>query len=282
MRGRRYPDDLRAKAVALRERGYSLQEISDALHVPKNTLSGWLVHVRLTPAQRRRLQSKIIESGARGRPLAVLAWQRKIAVWKTEIQARVQHLASLPWTSSELAKLTCGLLYICEGGKYPATRCLSFGNSDPRMIQLFLSLFRRYFNVDEQKFRVSVLRRWDQDHAMLEKFWSEVTAIPLAQFYSSKADRRTKGYPTRQPNYHGVCRLQYLSTTLQYELQAIGEGVLNIQCSMPEKKLVEQEGLEPSASSMPSRRSVQTELLPHAGRHYSIASSTVSMNRRCG
>ena len=58
--------------------------------------------------------------------------------------------------------------------------------------------------------------------------------IPLAwgafvigqQFYRSYADQRTKTMTTRQRNYKGVCAVQYGSTEIQYELQAIGEAVL--------------------------------------------------------
>ena len=296
MRGRRYPDAVRGRATTLRASGWSLQEISEELGVPKNTLSGWVRDVPLNDAQRARLQQKWLECAARGRPLAVEAWRRKIEQWKAGIHAQVSHFGSLPFGQPDIGRLACGLLYVCEGARYPASRRLSFANSDPRMIVLFLRLLRDYFVVDERKFRVRIMHRWDQDGEALKRFWSGVAGIALSQFHPSYADARTKGQPTQRAGYQGVCGIEYHSTTLQYTLQAIGESVLNLAANQegqasvdddgsgmlseseppcyrtvydsvfPEReeiKLVEQEGIEPSASSMPSRRSVQAELLPH-------------------
>ena len=312
MRGRRYPEDLTVKAISLRQNGWSLQEICEALALPKTTVQGWVKHVALTDTQHLRLKAKAIESAARGRPLAELAWQQKIDQWKAGIRSQVRHLATLPFNNPHVAQLACGLLYICEGAKYPTSRGMSFANTDPRMVKLFLKLLREHFAIDEKKFRVRVMHRWDQDGERLKIFWSEVTAIPLNQFYPSYADRRTQGHPTRKAGYRGICSLQYVSTTLQYLLQAIGENVLDLVETthnrtpreentldvlgepppphyqtvrfpvFPEEELVEQEGIEPSASCMPCKRSVQTELLPQEESNYNTAGSRVSMKRQCG
>ena len=120
-------------------------------------------------------------------------------------------------------------MYLCEGGKYPSSRHLTFGNTDPAMIKTFLTLLRQHYEIAESKFRVRVMHRWDQDGAALRRYWSRVTGIPLRQFYRSYADRRTKGTPTRKYTYKGVCSVQYGDTTTQYELQAIGEAVLKMK-----------------------------------------------------
>jgi len=173
-------------------------------------------------------QRKVVESAARGRPLAVLAWQRKIETWKEGIRAAVEDIGALPFTQSDAGKLACGMLYICEGGRYPATRHLAFANTDPRMIRFFLLLLRRYFSIDEAKLRVRIMHRWDQDGETLGRFWSRATGIPSRRFYRPYRDRRTRGKPTRRKDYHGICHLQYFDTTLQYQLQAIGESALRL------------------------------------------------------
>ena len=118
------------------------------------------------------------------------------------------------------------MIYLCEGGKYPLTRQLTFGNSDPEMIRFFLELLRRWFGVDESKFRCRVIHRCDQNGEDLKKFWSELTRIPLKQFYRSYADKRTLDKPTKKEAYKGVCAVMYFDTGLQFELQAIGEAIL--------------------------------------------------------
>ena len=149
--------------------------------------------------------------------------------WKESIRKRTRQFSKVPFKNAKIGKLICGILYICEGSKYPSTRCLSFANSDPKMIKFFLSILRKCFDVDEKKFRCRIQQRCDQNPNELKKFWSSVTKIPLGQFYKNYADKRTKGKLTAKKDYKGVCSLQYFDTNLQFELQAIGEAVINSQ-----------------------------------------------------
>jgi plasmid maintenance system antidote protein VapI len=45
-----YSVGTKAKVRLLRKRGWSLGEINQKMHIPKNTLSGWVKDIRLTPA----------------------------------------------------------------------------------------------------------------------------------------------------------------------------------------------------------------------------------------
>ncbi len=264
MRGVSYPAALRAQAVALRQAGYSLNEIRKALGTPtlisKATVAGWVRHVQLTDAQRRRIQVMAGELAARGRANATLAWQRKIQLWKDSIWQRVDHLHPLPFQHSDVGKLACGLLYVCEGSKYPSSRMLTFGNADPAMIHLFLDLLRRYFHIDEAKFRVRIMHRWDQDGGQLIRFWSKVTQIPGRQFYPAYRDQRTKGQRTRRSDYRGVCAVHYFDTTLQYTLQSIGEGVMGYAVNRSNMSYVQADRV--GEASPPPYRTEPTLVVP--------------------
>lgn len=120
----------------------------------------------------------------------------------------------------------CGLLYLCEGSKYPSTRCLAFGNLDPEIIKAFLNLLRKYFHIRENKLRCRIIPRWDQDINELQSFWSNITKIPLGSFYKTISDKRTKGKVTAKKDYRGVCVIYYCDTSLQFELQSIGETII--------------------------------------------------------
>ena len=221
-----YSPKTKQKVRNLRAKGWSLGEISLKIKIPKNTLSGWVRDIHLTPKQRRRIKQKIIVSGAIGRQLAVKANREKIEKWKQNIINKVRHFEKFPLKKAGIGKLICGLLYLCEGAKYPSTRGLIFGNSDPMVICCFLGLLRRFFAIKEDKLRCRVMYRWDQDNRRLERYWSNVTAIPLKQFFKTKPDARTKNKPTRKVNYREVCAIQYSDTTLQFTLQAIGETII--------------------------------------------------------
>lgn len=146
--------------------------------------------------------------------------------WKESIREKAKHFEKYASMDPESGKMICGLLYLCEGAKYPSTRCLIFGNSDPAIIRCFLNLLKASFDIKDDKLRCRVMYRWDQDINKLNKYWSTVTAIPLSQFFKSKPDKRTKGKPTLKTNYKGVCSIQYPSTSLQFQLQAIGEIII--------------------------------------------------------
>lgn len=221
-----YSKKIKHRARNLRNKGWSLGEISLKMRVPKNTLTGWSKDIKLSNEQKKRIKQKILNSGKIGRPLAVAANRRKIQQWKKSIQNSVKHFENIHLENPELSKLICGLLYLCEGSKYPSTRCLVFGNSDPWIIRCFINLLRSSFNIDEEKLRCRIMCRYDQNLKELNKYWSDITGIPLQSFYKSKPDSRTKGRSTLKKGYKGVCAIHYLSTNLQFKLQSIGEIII--------------------------------------------------------
>lgn len=222
-----YTAKIKEKARSLRSNGWSLGEISREMRISKNTLSGWLKNIRLSDEQKERIKQKIIASGAIGRPIATKLLHDKIESWKNRIRQKVKHFEKLHLQNPEIGKLACGLLYLCEGAKYPASRYLYLGNSDPKIISFFLNSLRKYYSINEDKLRFAVLYRWDQNYEELKEFWSKITKIPKTKCLNSKPDLRTKGKPTLKNSYKGICRVIYYDTSLQFELQSIGETIIN-------------------------------------------------------
>lgn len=222
-----YSKKVKETARNLRKNGLSLGEISTKLGIPKNTISGWVKSIPLTKNQQKRIKDKEIASAAIGRPLAVKVNFQRTEQWKENIRQKVKYFTELPSHDSKIGKIICGILYICEGGKYPNSRCLSFSNSSPKMIIAFLTLLRKYYNINENKLRFSVSYRWDQDITRLQSFWSKLTNIPKSKCLMNKPDKRTKNKPTLRKDYKGICRLLYYDTSLQFELQTIGENIIN-------------------------------------------------------
>lgn len=221
-----YPKQTKQKARNLRAQGWSLGEIGHKMKISKNTLSGWVKDIHLTKKQKERIKQKTIAAGAIGRPLAKQAWREKIYDWQESIRKKAAHFGQLPFQNLEIGKLICGILYLCEGSKYPSSTAMIFGNSDPYIIQTFLTLLRKYFSIKEEKLRCRIIPRWDQDIDKLQSFWSDITKIPLNKFYKTKPDIRTKEKVTKKIDYKGVCVVIYCDTSLQFELQSIGEIVI--------------------------------------------------------
>lgn len=108
------------------------------------------------------------------------------------------------------------MLFWAEGTKREDG--LAFGNSDPRMVRMFLALLRRCYDIDESKFRCTVMCRADQDVDGLQAFWSEVTGIGAQSFYRARVDKRSVGRPTLRKGYKGVCLINYFSAKIAREL----------------------------------------------------------------
>ena len=224
-----HPQASKNRAMRLRKKGLSLSEISSLLHIPKNTIQGWVCKIKLNKKQQERLKKKEIECGKRGLKKALKINAIKLSRWKNEVKKKTSNFKVITTKKGNIAKLICGVLYLCEGAKYPSSRQLIFGSSDPKMIKIFLELLKNNFNVDEKKFRCRIMHRYDQNGTVLTDHWSNLTKIPLAQFYRPYKDKRTKGKATKKRDYKGVCAVQYNSTDLQYELQLIGESIYHLR-----------------------------------------------------
>lgn len=221
-----YSKQIKEEARNLRNKGWSIGEINLGLRIPKSTILGWVKDICLNEKQKGRLKQKIIASGTIGRPLAVKANREKMEKWKKEIRVKVKHFKKLPLKNIEMGQLVCGVLYLCEGAKYPASRYLHFGNSDSKIIYFFINLLRKTYNINEDKLRFSIGYRYDQDYEELKNYWSNLTGIPRLKCLNTKPDMRTKNKPTLRKDYKGVCRIIYYDVSLQFELQSIGETII--------------------------------------------------------
>lgn len=224
-----YSGQIKQKVRWLRSHGRSLGEISQKTRIPKATILGWVRDICLSEKQKGRIKQKIVASGAIGRPLAIKANREKIERWKENIRNKIKYFGQLPIKNLKIGKLVCGLLYLCEGGKYPSSRFLHFANSDPKLIYFFITLLRRTYVIDVDKLRFSIGYRYDQKYKKLKSYWSNLTGISKSKCLNSKPDMRTKGKATLKKDYRGICRIIYYDTSLQFELQSIGETIIRGQ-----------------------------------------------------
>jgi len=214
--------ELKIKAVKLRRQGKTYTEIQGALKtsIPKSTLSNWCKDVRLPKAYQDRIQRIICDNAERGREIALIVNRINREKYLKSVADRNKHLKSI-FRDKDVGKIALAMLYLGEGSKGWRRASIHFANSDPFVISLFLYLLRYCYKLDEKKFRCTLQCRADQDTKKLDKFWADVTKIPLSQFYKPKIDPRTKGKPTRKKDYKGVCCVNYFSADLFIELMQI-------------------------------------------------------------
>ncbi len=212
--------ELKHKAQALRRRGFSYAEIANKLGAPKGTVYFWNKGLRLSASAEKRLAKRIAGLLAKARVKSAQSNRNKKIKRKELAVSKMAYLAKR-FNDMDTRKLILGALYLGEGSKGDRGGP-TFGNSDPEIITLFLRLLREAYLLDEKKFRCTLQAREGQEIKKLEKFWSQLTKISPKQFYKARIDSRSKGQLTRNPEYKGVCRIDYFSTDLLYEILAIG------------------------------------------------------------
>lgn len=213
------------KAIVLRKKGFTYGEIKKSLGVDiaKSTLREWFRDISLSDEARNRLEKVVDKKIRSAHKLALEAKKKKREKYLSEVKNRVKHLKHLLF-DKDIAKIILAVLYLGEGSK-GARRAFVFGNSDPKVIELYLSLLRKCYIIDESKFRCTLQCRADQNIPQLEKFWSKITGVPLSQFYKARIDPRTIGKKSRKSGYKGVCRIDYFSAEIYTEIEKIIEVV---------------------------------------------------------
>ncbi|MFC1788033.1 hypothetical protein ACFLZY_02330 [Patescibacteria group bacterium] len=217
--------EIRQQVTELRKQGYTYSEIQKEVGIlPKSTLSYWCKDIRIPD---EILQQKIKRNKEKlklAREKALKSNENKRDKYLAELVKRTEYFAQT-MNNNDVAKIALAMLYLGEGSKNPKRGCVCLGNSDPKVIQIFLDLLRYCYIINESKFRCTIQCRDDQNEDDLMKFWHKITNVPYSQFYQTQKDPRTKGKPSKKPNYKGVCRIDYFCADIFYELMYIIDAI---------------------------------------------------------
>ncbi|MFA5115077.1 MAG: hypothetical protein WC469_03310 [Candidatus Omnitrophota bacterium] len=173
----------RKEARRLRAEGRSIREIAEHISCAKSSVSEWVRDIPLTDKQIERLELKQDRARAKAAnhpnsPKNVWANIRKDINLSACKEVRRY---CPPYT----LKLLGSALYWAEGYKQ-SINMVNFSNSDPAMILLMMSFFRIVCKVREDKFRAIVHINPHLDSIKAERFWSNISRIPLKQFHKTQ------------------------------------------------------------------------------------------------
>lgn len=208
-----YRLDVKEKARELRMRGYSLKEISDFLKIAKSTASDWLSSIDLSLHAQERLKKKRIL----GQYKTILLKRKLKNIQKKFDETKARKVIKDINFSKNYIKVCCALIWWCEGNKNSSYA--RFTNSDASLIQNYLSLLRKGFSIDESKFRALIHLHSYHNEKVQIKFWSEVTKIPLNQFY--KSYQKQNSGKRKHKDYPGCIAISYYDVKIAKELEAI-------------------------------------------------------------
>ncbi|MDO8443418.1 MAG: hypothetical protein Q7S78_00205 [Candidatus Azambacteria bacterium] len=208
------------EARRLRSLGHSFNEIHKKLGVAKSSVSLWVGNIRLTPEQKLELSQKGIQKG--------IIEQRRTTRLRNEsakrqiiIDAATKEIKNL----SERELWLIGImLYWAEGGK-TQRGLVRFSNSDPEMIRIIMTFFRRICNVPEEKFRGYIHIHPHLDYKKAEEYWSGVSGIPLNKFFKTyrKMNPSSKNKKDNLP--FGTFDAYVLSTELFLKISGWAKGI---------------------------------------------------------
>jgi predicted transcriptional regulator len=167
------------KARELRKGGVAMGDIAKQLNVSKSSVSYWVRDIVLS----KKIQNAL---NANGHSVGAIEKRRvsRLARTKSEHDAvfaaamlEARHLFKNPLWCVGVS------LYWGEGGKTQATARIA--NSDPIVIKTMMRFFREVCKIPEEKFRVHIHTFAHCDHIEAERYWSEITTLPLSQFYKT-------------------------------------------------------------------------------------------------
>lgn len=187
-------------------------QIQVELGCSKSSISLWVRDLPKPERKRSREESSAI--GRRG-------WEATLQRRDAERQAQKQKAAAEvgAMTDRELFLLGVGL-YWAEGTKskpYRTQERVTFVNSDPGMIEVFLA-WLRLLGVDDEHLRFHVLIHETADVAAAEQFWAELTGAEPSAFgktslkkHAPKTNRKNVG-----DNYRGCLAVRVLKSAELY------------------------------------------------------------------
>lgn len=204
--------EVRRKARQLRQNGESLSQIQKRTGVPKSTLHYWVSDLGPSPYQTPESTAARFKEVQR---LGSLANKKKK---EDQIAAIIQmckiDVNCLETGDKLFLKGLLSMLYWAEGAKSENDLSVKFVNTDPKLALLFITLFRKCFEIDESRIRLRLHLHHYHKIGETKKFWSELLNVPLSQIGKIYIKKRSKTKRFRK-NFMGICFIIYHDVKLQ-------------------------------------------------------------------
>lgn len=212
----------REKAIRLRSRGLSYNEILEKVPVAKSTISLWCRDIQLTSEQKKRLEEQNRKGGLEGiKAIQTMFWEKRCNAFLEGIKLSYELAINNP-------KFVAGLmLYWAEGTKKNST---AVTNSDPRIIKFMTIWLKDFFNIKPEQLVLALHLHPEQNEGKIRSYWIKMTNIPATNFRKSYIKPKGSGYK-KNILQHGTAKLVVRtkgSTYLLYKLLGAINGFLKL------------------------------------------------------
>tara|TARA_B100000745_G_scaffold294549_1_gene237654 strand:- start:15314 stop:16042 length:729 start_codon:yes stop_codon:yes gene_type:complete len=191
------------KAMRLRKKGYTYNEILKEVNVAKSSLSLWLKDMPLTKQEKDILRKRKDANISRGRIRAGAAHHlARLERDKILFQEAKEEFERFKY--DPLFQMGVGL-YWAEGAK--RNDRFAFANSDPDMINVMIRWIEEYLGLERRDIFVRLFIHKPYREENCEGFWSEKIGVDLSHF------KKTVYKPTglgikKRPSYKGCLRIE--------------------------------------------------------------------------
>jgi hypothetical protein len=223
----------KVEALALRKKGFSYNEISKKLEIPKSTLSYWLSDVVISQEAKSRIASRVFAGSVKGliernKNQTALAKERAEVIRETA-KKEVRNLMK-----SKLFLVGISL-YWAEGYKKGAYgskwKAVDFANSDPELVKIMMNFFRKICKVENEKIKVQLIVHKNIIINEAVSYWAKLTKLPISQFMKTccAVSSASKGKRNKNSLMHGTVHIRINDVKLFFRIIGWIDGLkLNI------------------------------------------------------
>ena len=166
------------KAITLRKKGYTYQEIIKEVHVAKSTLSGWVKN-EMNRNEETEIKKLTAKKGLQKKIIFNKLGSKKII--EKELASQLQYSKKInKITKKELFWLGLGL-YMAEGAKTGRWKSI-FYNSDPILNKIMMKFYREICHVSNKKIHVQMLLHKNISENETKNYWSNILNLPAKNF----------------------------------------------------------------------------------------------------
>lgn len=222
------------KALALRLKGFSYNEIRAKLNVPKATLSDWFTGLVLTTKAQERLQKRVQKKSIAG-----LIKRNKLQTHlanKRALDIRAESRELINELSQRDLLLLGTALYWAEGYKKPIVKngrertyhAISFTNADPLMIKFFIKFVKQILKIPDDRIKASVRIFEHLNEQVTLDYWKKITGLPDKNFqkvyYGISKSSQGKRPFNRLP--YGTIQIRISDTINFHKIMGLIDGLI--------------------------------------------------------
>ncbi len=212
----------RKLARKLRKFGWSIRAIAKRINCSKSSISDWVSDIPLTAEQIEKLKSNQDKGRAKAANHPNSPKQVQAKIRKDTMNSAAKEIPSK--YSRAVLKVVGSALYWGEGAKV-GNNSVIFSNSDPYMVGLMMEFFKDICKVHDSKFRGGVQIHPHLDKERAERFWSQISGIPIKQFHKTHLAVSRASKNKRDTLPLGTFKIVISDTRLQSRIKGWIEGM---------------------------------------------------------